>query len=50
VADAVCPPADGRFIVEQVAGAEYVEFDGAHLASIEAGEAFGERVLTFLQA
>ena len=49
-ADAVCPPADGRFIADQIAGAEFVEFNAAHLASIEAGDAFCKRVLTFLQA
>jgi 3-oxoadipate enol-lactonase len=49
-ADAVCPPADGRFIADQIAGAEFVEFNAAHLASIEAGDAFSKRVLTFLQA
>ena len=48
--DAVCPPADGRFIAEHVVSAEYAEFQGAHLASIEAGGAFGERVMAFLQA
>lgn len=48
--DAVCPPADGRFIAEHVVIAEYAEFQGAHLASIEAGGAFSERVMTFLQA
>jgi len=49
-ADAVCPPADGRFITDQIPGAEFVEFNAAHLASIEVGDAFIERVLTFLQA
>ena len=49
-ADSVCPPADGRFITDQIAGAEFVEFAAAHLASIEVGDAFIERVLTFQQA
>lgn len=48
--DAVTTPADGRFMVERIAGAEYAEFHAAHLSSIEAGSAFGERVVTFLQA
>lgn len=48
--DAVTTPADGRFLTEQIAGAEYVEFHGAHLSAIEVGSAFAERVVTFLQA
>jgi 3-oxoadipate enol-lactonase len=48
--DAVTTPADGRFLVEHIAGAQYAEFNAAHLSSIEAGSAFGERVVTFLQA
>jgi 3-oxoadipate enol-lactonase len=47
--DAVTTPADGRFLTEQIAGAEYAEFQAAHLSSIEAGSAFGQRVVTFLQ-
>jgi 3-oxoadipate enol-lactonase len=47
--DAVTTPADGRFLVEHIAGAQYAEFHAAHLSSIEAGSAFGDRVITFLQ-
>ncbi|MDU8358705.1 3-oxoadipate enol-lactonase [Pseudomonas syringae group sp. J309-1] len=48
--DAVTTPADGRFLTEHIAGAEYAEFHAAHLSSIEAGSEFGERVVTFLKA
>ncbi|MBC3950729.1 3-oxoadipate enol-lactonase [Pseudomonas folii] len=48
--DAVTTPADGRFLTERIAGAEYAEFHAAHLSSIEAGRAFGDRVVTFLKA
>jgi 3-oxoadipate enol-lactonase len=48
--DAVTTPADGRFLTGHIAGAEYAEFHAAHLSSIEAGRAFGDRVVTFLQA
>jgi 3-oxoadipate enol-lactonase len=50
VQDAVTTPADGRYLVEHIAGAQYAEFQAAHLSSVEAGAAFSERVLAFLQA
>ncbi len=46
--DAVTTPADGRFIVERVAGAQLVEFHAAHLSNVEAGDAFSQAVLDFL--
>lgn len=48
--DAVTTPADGQFLAEHIEGAEYVEFHAAHLSSVEAGNAFGERIVTFLHA
>ncbi len=48
--DAVTTPADGQFLADQIHGADYVEFHAAHLSSVEAGSAFGERILTFLHA
>lgn len=47
-ADAVTPPAGGLFIQEQVAGAEYAEFQAAHLSNVEVGEPFSRRVTDFL--
>ncbi len=46
--DAVTTPADGRFIVERVAGAQLIEFHAAHLSNVEAGDAFSQAVLDFL--
>ncbi|MGY4532910.1 3-oxoadipate enol-lactonase [Pseudomonas sp. TE3786] len=46
--DAVTTPADGRFIVERVKGAQLVEFHAAHLSNVEAGDAFSQAVLDFL--
>jgi len=46
--DAVTTPADGRFIVERVGGAQLIEFHAAHLSNVEAGDAFSQAVLDFL--
>jgi 3-oxoadipate enol-lactonase len=48
--DAVTTPADGRFLLERIIGAQYAELHAAHLSSVEAGAAFSECVLAFLQA
>lgn len=48
--DAVTTPEHGRFLQAQIAGAELVEFDAAHLSNVQAGELFTQRVLSFLQA
>ncbi|SEM36729.1 3-oxoadipate enol-lactonase [Pseudomonas sp. ok272] len=48
--DAVTPPSGSRFIQAQVKGAEYAEFYAAHLSNVQAGNAFSERVLSFLLA
>ena len=48
--DAVTPPSGSHFIQERVAGAEYAEFYAAHLSNVQAGDAFSQRVLTFLLA
>lgn len=47
--DAVTTPEHGRFLQAQIAGAELVEFDAAHLSNVQAGELFTQRVLSFLQ-
>lgn len=49
-ADAVTPPSGGLFIQERVAGAEYAEFQAAHLSNVEVGEPFSRRVADFLLA
>ena len=47
--DAATPPADGRFIAEQIAGARYVELPAGHLSNLEAAPQFSAAVLDFLQ-
>ena len=49
-ADAVTPPSGSLFIQEHVAGAEYAEFQAAHLSNVEVGEPFSRRVIDFLLA
>ncbi len=49
-ADAVTPPSGGLFIQEHVPGAEYAEFQAAHLSNVEVGEPFSRRVIDFLLA
>ncbi|CAM3132703.1 3-oxoadipate enol-lactonase [Pseudomonas floridensis] len=48
--DAVTTPADGRFMLERIAGAQMVELHAAHLSSVEASDAFTAPVLAFLTA
>lgn len=47
-ADAVTTPTDGRVLQAGITGAAYVEFNAAHLSSVEAGDAFSRTVLAFL--
>jgi 3-oxoadipate enol-lactonase len=42
------PPADGKFLAKQIAGAHYVELDAAHLLNIEQHERFTQEVSSFL--
>ena len=49
-ADGVTTPEHGRFMQQQIAGAELVEFHAAHLSNVESGELFTRRVLDFLCA
>lgn len=49
-ADAVTTTEDGRFLQAHILGAELVEFRAAHLSNVQAGDAFGQRVLAFLRA
>jgi 3-oxoadipate enol-lactonase len=46
--DAATPPADGRWLAEQIPGSQYKEFDAAHLSNIELPQTFSEAVLKFL--
>jgi 3-oxoadipate enol-lactonase len=46
--DPVTTPADARYIVERIAGAQYVELDAAHLSNIEAAEGFTHALTHFL--
>jgi 3-oxoadipate enol-lactonase len=43
------PPADGKFLAKQIAGARYVELDAAHLSNIEQQDRFTQEVSTFLR-
>jgi 3-oxoadipate enol-lactonase len=47
--DPAAPPADGRFIAQQIASARYVELDAAHLSNIEQQESFTKEVSEFLR-
>lgn len=46
--DPATPPADGRFIAEQIPGARYVELNAAHLSNIEDQDRFNHEVAAFL--
>jgi 3-oxoadipate enol-lactonase len=46
--DKATPPEGGRYLAEQIAGSQYVEFDTAHLSNVESPQQFSEVVLTFL--
>ncbi|MGH2502411.1 MAG: 3-oxoadipate enol-lactonase, partial [Ktedonobacterales bacterium] len=46
--DAASPPADGRYLTAEIAGARYIELAAAHLTNIEAAEAFTQAVVGFL--
>jgi 3-oxoadipate enol-lactonase len=47
--DLPTPPADGRFLAEQIAGARYVELDAAHLSNQQLPEQFSLLLREFLQ-
>jgi 3-oxoadipate enol-lactonase len=46
--DASTTPAAGRFMVDRIPGARYVELDAAHISNVEAAEPFTAAVLEFL--
>lgn len=45
--DPATPPAQGRWLAEQIAGARLVELDAAHLANVERSAEFNAAVLNF---
>lgn len=47
--DPVTTPEHGRSMQAQISGSELVEFNAAHLSSVEMGDAFTRRVLDFLR-
>jgi len=49
-ADPVTTTEDGRFLQARIPAAELVEFRAAHLSNVQAGDAFSQRVLSFLRA
>lgn len=48
--DAATTPADGQFLANHIAGARYVELNGAHLSNIEDSDRFTREVLGFLKS
>jgi 3-oxoadipate enol-lactonase len=47
--DLATPPADGALLAREIEGAQYVEFDAAHLSNWEQPRQFEEALLTFLR-
>jgi 3-oxoadipate enol-lactonase len=48
--DPATPPADGRFLAEQVPGAKFALLNAAHLSNIEARDHFNDEVRNFMDA
>jgi 3-oxoadipate enol-lactonase len=48
--DPATPPADGRFLADQIRGAQYAELDAAHLSNIEAQGRFNNELAAFLNS
>jgi 3-oxoadipate enol-lactonase len=46
--DGVTTPADARFLVERIHGAQYVELNAAHLSNIEDADAFTDALTKFM--
>jgi 3-oxoadipate enol-lactonase len=46
--DPATPPADGRFLAQQIPGARYVELNAAHLSNIEDQRHFNKELAAFL--
>ena len=48
--DPATPPSDGRFIAENIPGAQFIELAAAHLSNIEDRDRFNREVSSFLLA
>jgi 3-oxoadipate enol-lactonase len=48
--DPATPPADGRFLAQQIPGARYVELNAAHLSNIEDQDRFNSELAAFLNS
>jgi 3-oxoadipate enol-lactonase len=48
--DSATPPADGRFLAQQIPAARYVELHAAHLSNIEAQDQFNNELAAFLNS
>ncbi len=48
--DPATPPADGRFLSQQIPGARYVELNAAHLSNIEDQDRFTNELAAFLNS
>lgn len=48
--DLSTPPADGKFIADQIPGARFVTLSAAHISNIEAADRFTAEVMDFLSA
>ncbi len=48
--DPATPPADGRFLAQQIPGARYAELNAAHLSNIEDQDHFNNELAAFLNS
>ena len=48
--DAVTTPEDGRFMQARIKDAQVIDFHAAHLSNVEAGDAFTQALLNFLNS
>jgi 3-oxoadipate enol-lactonase len=48
--DPATPPADGRYLADQIPGARFAELNAAHLSNIEERDRFNQEVTAFLNA
>src|SRR5258708_2092224 len=48
--DPAIPPADGRFLADQIRSARYAELNAAHLSNIEAHDRFNSEIAAFLNS
>ncbi len=48
--DPATPPADGRFLADQIPGARYAELNASHLSNIEDRDRFNNELAAFLNS